>query len=138
MRKRTSGGGRPSKGDRHLFLLGVLPPEQTDAVLLGAWQRGLTHSEYLAVVIARAHGFDTPWPPRTTRLLGAPRTHRDHPRLASRVPRAAADAAMAAADDRDVTYRHYLTVLVARAHGFDARLPEPVADHGPQEALIGA
>lgn len=139
MRRRPTGGGRPSKGDRHLFLLGALPPDQTDAVLRAAAERGLTHSEYLAVVIARAHGFDTAWPPQAARLLGAaPRTHRDHPRLSSRVPRAAADAAMDEAEARDMPYRHYVTAVVARAHGFDAVLPDRLPEQRPEEALISA
>lgn len=138
MRNRHPGVGRKSKGDRHLFQLARLPDDQTDAILRRAAERGLTHSEYLAVVVAREHGFDTPWPPRTTRLLGEPRTHLDHPRLSSRVPRAAAEAVMDAAEARDLSYRRYITTVVVRAHGFQAELPEPLNNPAPQEALIGA
>lgn len=138
MRNRQRRVGRPSKGDRHLFLLARLPDGQTDEVLRRAAERGLSHSEYLAVVIAQAHGLDTRWPARTGPLLATPRTHLDHPRLSSRVPRAAASIAMAEAEARDMPYSRYLAAVVARAHGFQADLPERLPSRRPEEALISA
>ena len=137
MRKRAPGHGRPSKGDRHLFPLAQMPPEATDAVLREAALRGLSHSEYLAVVVARELGFDTAWPTNTRPLLAAPRTHRDHPRLATRVPRAAADRVMDEAEARGMPYNRYVAAIVGRAHGFALPLHERVVRH--EEAFsIGA
>lgn len=137
MRRQIHAGGRPSKGDRHLFTLPRMSAAATDAVLSEAAARGLSHSEYLAVIVARAHGFDTPWPAKTSLLLSTPRTHRDHPRLATRVPRAAADRVMEEAEARDMPYNHYLATIVAGANGFDLPLPQRVAQH--EEAFsIGA
>lgn len=139
MRKRVPGHGRPSKGDRHLFPLAQMPAEPTDAVLREAATRGLSHSEYLAVVIAREHGLPTPWPPRTGPLLAAPRTHLDHPRLATRVPRAAADRVMDEAEAREMPYNRYVAAIVARAHGFDLPLASRVGSLHSEEAFsIGA
>ena len=138
MRNRERRGGRPSKGDRHLFQLARLPDVQTDEVLRRAAERGLVQSEYLAVVVARAHGFQTPWPLRTGPLLAAPPTHRDLARLSSRVPRAVADVVMGEAEARGLPNSRYLAAVVARAHGFAADLPEPVAPQRAEEALIGA
>lgn len=139
MRMRAPGIGRPSKGDRHLFPLAQMPAEPTDAVLREAATRGLSHSEYLAVVIAREHGLPTPWPSSTGPLVGAPRTHRDHPRLATRVPRAAADRVMDEAEARGMPYSRYVAAIVARAHGFDLPLPDRLSALQSQEAFsIGA
>lgn len=135
MRKRTPGHGRPSKGDRHLFPLAQMPAEATDTVLREAASRGLSHSEYLAVVITREHGLQTPWPSRTGPLLAAPRTHLDHPRLATRVPRAAADRVMDEAEAREMPYNRYLAAIVGRAHGFDLPLSERVAPLRSEEAF---
>lgn len=139
MRKRAPGHGRPSKGDRHQFPLAQMPAEATDVVLREAAARGLSHSEYLAVVIAREHGLQVPWPPVTGPLLSSPRTHLDHPRLATRVPRVAADRVMVEAEAREMPYSRYVAAVVARAHGFDLPLPERLAPLQSEEAFsIGA
>lgn len=138
MRNRATRAGRKSKGDRQLFQLARLPGDQTDEVLRQAAERGLVQSEYLAVVIARAHGFPTPWPPKTGPLVAVPRTHHDQPLLSSRVPRAAAEVAMDEAEARGMPKSRYLAAVVARAHGFDVPLPEPLVLPQPQEALISA
>lgn len=130
--------GRKHKGDRHLFQLARLPDQQTDEVLRCAAERGLSQSEYLAVVIARAHGFMTAWPPRTGPLVVTPRTHLDHPRLSSRVPRAAAEVAMDEAEAHGLPNARYMAAVVAQAHGFAVDLPERLALPGSQEALISA
>lgn len=138
MRNRQTRVGRKSKGDRHLFQLARLPDDQTDEVLRRAAERGLSQSEYLAVVIARAHGFSTPWPLRTGPLVVTPRTHVDHPRLSSRVPRAAAEVALDEAEARGMANARYMAAVVAHAHGFNVHLPKRLSDSRHEEALIGA
>lgn len=58
---RPEGSGRPSKGDRHLFGTRV-PRLVADAVQENADKHGLSYSEYIAWVLANAHGFETPMP----------------------------------------------------------------------------
>lgn len=55
------GPGRPSKGDRHQFATRV-PRQVADAIQENADNNGLSYSEYLAWVLANAHGFETPMP----------------------------------------------------------------------------
>lgn len=57
------GPGRRSRGQRKAVLT-RLPPSVAELALAEAEARGLSHSEYLAILIAQAHGIDTPLPPR--------------------------------------------------------------------------
>ncbi len=58
---RPKGSGRPSMGDRHFFGTRV-PRQVADLVQETADKHGLSYSEYLAWIIANAHGFETPMP----------------------------------------------------------------------------
>jgi hypothetical protein len=55
--------------------------------------------------------------------------------LYARIWRAAAYVVLAEADARDMPYAEYLGAIVARAHGFEATLPEPVYPLPREEAL---
>lgn len=57
------GPGRTSKGARKPFMT-RLPKEFADAVEQEAEARDLSYSEYIAIVVAQAHGSDVPMPPR--------------------------------------------------------------------------
>lgn len=61
---RRSGPGRPSKGDRHLFAT-RLPRPVADSVQARSDELGLSYSEYIAWILANAHGFTEPMPPGT-------------------------------------------------------------------------
>lgn len=60
-RRGTPGAGRPSKGDRRQFVTRV-PRAAADLVLAEAEARDLSYSEYLAIVIALAHGVPAAMP----------------------------------------------------------------------------
>lgn len=47
--------GRPSKGDRHTFMTRV-PRAAADVIQEEARRRGTSYSEYIAYVLANAHG----------------------------------------------------------------------------------
>lgn len=60
---RNQGGpGRPSKGDRHVFISRV-PRAAADRIMAEAEKLGLSYSEYIAYVLANAHDIPTPLPP---------------------------------------------------------------------------
>lgn len=59
------GPGRRSRGQRKAILT-RLPAPLAELALAEADARGLSHSEYLAILVAQAHGFETPLPPRQT------------------------------------------------------------------------
>jgi hypothetical protein len=63
---RRSNGGRPSKGDRDLLVTRPARP-LGDVVRARADEAGLTISEYVAVVLAHAHGM----PEHAPATLGA-------------------------------------------------------------------
>lgn len=63
MRNYKPGPGRPSLGARQAFLT-RLPKDVADLATLEAEARDLSRSEYLAILIAQAHGIPTPLPPR--------------------------------------------------------------------------
>lgn len=54
---------QPHRGDRHL-VASRLPRKVADAVQAEAKRRGLSNSEYIAQVLATAHGFTPSEPPR--------------------------------------------------------------------------
>lgn len=60
-RQRNTGGGRPSKGDRHQFITRV-PRAAADRIQAEADRLDLSYSEYIAYVLANAHGIETPLP----------------------------------------------------------------------------
>lgn len=57
--------GRPSKGDRHTFMTRV-PRAAADLIQEEAHRRGTSYSEYIAYVLATAHGVDMPEPTAST------------------------------------------------------------------------
>lgn len=54
-RRRPGSGGRPSKGDRHLFATRI-PVPVAEAVMEAAEALGLSYSEFLALLAAEAMG----------------------------------------------------------------------------------
>lgn len=63
MARHRPGPGRPSAGPRHAILT-RLPQEVADLVTAEADARDMSYSEYVAIVVARAHGFQASLPPR--------------------------------------------------------------------------
>lgn len=63
MARHRPGPGRPSAGPRHAILT-RLPQPVADRVLAEADARDMSYSEYVAIVVATAHGFDGQLPPR--------------------------------------------------------------------------
>lgn len=63
MAKYKPGPGRRSKGVRKAFMT-RLPPDVAAAVESEAAARGVSLSEYLALIAARAHDFEVALPPR--------------------------------------------------------------------------
>lgn len=57
------GPGRRSKGDRKAFMT-RLPNDVAAVVEAEAGSRGLSYSEYLALITAQAHGIEATIPPR--------------------------------------------------------------------------
>lgn len=62
MARRRGSGGRPSKGPRVPFMTRV-PEPLGDAISDAADAAGLTLSDYIAGVLANAHGFPAPTSP---------------------------------------------------------------------------
>lgn len=58
-RARASKIGRPRRGERHLFQSRV-PTDLAETVKDAAEQRGLTYSDYIAVVLAEKHDYRLP------------------------------------------------------------------------------
>ncbi|WP_193614317.1 hypothetical protein [Nocardioides lijunqiniae] len=56
---RNRKGGRPSKGDRHLFQSRV-PRDLAETVMDEAERLGLNYSDYIAAVLAAKHNFELP------------------------------------------------------------------------------
>jgi len=135
MAKRFKGGGRPSKGDRHTFRVGPMPAEQASLVMREAAIRGMPYMEYIAVVVGGELGFNTPLPSASASAAGGEPICHNGRGLYARIPRAAANVVLAEADARDMPYAEYLGAILARAHGFEATLPEPVYALQPREAL---
>ena len=143
MGKRFRGGGRPSKGDRHGFRVGPMPADEADRIMREAAVRNMPYTEYIAVVVADALGFDTALPAGSAVLptaSGGPAAAgticHDNRRLFARIPRAVANVVFAEADARDMPYAEYLAAIVARAHGIPATLPEPVYPLQPREEAL--
>lgn len=67
MARYRPGPGRPSAGQRHA-LLTRLPQRVADRVIDEAESRGMSHSAYVAAVLARAHDFDADMPPRSSEV----------------------------------------------------------------------
>lgn len=58
-RPRARKGGRPSKGHRHLFQSRV-PVGLAESVMTEAERRGLTYSDYIALILAEKHQYRLP------------------------------------------------------------------------------
>lgn len=63
MARHRPGPGRPSAGPRHAILT-RLPQQLADVVTAEADARDMSYSEYVAIVVAKAHGFQAALPPR--------------------------------------------------------------------------
>lgn len=63
MPRHRPGPGRPSAGPRRAILT-RLPEQVADRVCAEADARNMSYSEYVALVVASAHGFQAALPPR--------------------------------------------------------------------------
>lgn len=124
------GPGRPSKGDRHVFLTRV-EFDAGDAAMLEAVRRGLTYSEYLANVVAAAHGYSAPMPDPVLDLAQlevhdikkVQVTGGSFYKFVIRVPRVVANTVIRSAAQLGVTRSEYLATVIAAAHGFASPWP---------------
>jgi hypothetical protein len=109
-------------------------------VVAEAGVRGLSHSEYLEIIIARSHAVDVPMPDRVPGLWpdeswSVEASRKDRHAFLTRVRRDVANLVIAQADARDLPYSDYLAIVIARAHGFDVDMPEQLRHIDEQEVL---
>lgn len=126
-------GGRPSKGDRKLYR----PRFRRDVaktVVVESTARDLYQSEFIALLVAEAHGFHAEMPKRKLALWVAEERAEGplHCTISTRLPIAVAQIVDAEASARDLGYGPYIALIVSRALGFGDKVPEPTKPVPPR------